>query len=128
VSEVRIVHAGDAIFHQGDRGDHAYVVETGRIELRLADRGEEIVLATRGPGELFGEMAILDDEPRSATAVALQDTRLLVIDREQLRVRIDAVDPVLRLCLQAILGHVRGTLRRLTGGLVEPTPPPSAPA
>jgi len=93
--------------------------------LRLHDGDRSQVLARREPGELFGEMSILDDQPRSATAVAVEDVLLMVVDRAQLTARLDAADPVLRLCIRAVLGHARDNLRRLAGGDVPlPSPPP----
>jgi EAL domain-containing protein (putative c-di-GMP-specific phosphodiesterase class I) len=106
--------AGQTVFSHGERGDCAYVVESGRIHIQLRDGDRVIPLATRVPGELFGEMAIIDDEPRSADAVAAEDAVLLLITREQLNMRLQAADPILRMCMSVVLGHLRGMLRSLT--------------
>ncbi|MEO8668833.1 MAG: cyclic nucleotide-binding domain-containing protein [Bauldia sp.] len=68
---------GKVVFLKGDPGDCAYVVKRGAIEIR--DHGR--VLETVGPGGIFGEMAVIDSEPRSASAVAAGPTDLVVIDR-----------------------------------------------
>jgi CRP-like cAMP-binding protein len=72
--------AGLVLFREGDPGREMYVVHSGRIELtrRMADR--EAHLAYIPPGEFFGEMAILNNRPRSATATVVEDAWLLVID------------------------------------------------
>ncbi len=70
---------GGVVFIKGDAGDIAYVVASGSIEIRESGR----VIETMGPGELFGEMALIDSEPRSASAVAVGPTELLVIDRTE---------------------------------------------
>jgi CRP/FNR family cyclic AMP-dependent transcriptional regulator len=70
---------GGVVFIKGDAGDIAYVVASGSIEIRESGR----VIETMGPGELFGEMALIDSEPRSASAVAVGATELLVIDRTE---------------------------------------------
>src|SRR5947199_7360758 len=58
-----------------------YVIQTGRVQLTRRVRGREAHLATLPPGEFFGEMAIVNNRPRSATATVIEDARALVIDR-----------------------------------------------
>ena len=69
---------GGVVFIKGDPGDHAYVVASGRVEIREGGRVIEVMEV----GELFGEMALIDSEPRSASAVAVDRTELVVIDRQ----------------------------------------------
>jgi EAL domain-containing protein (putative c-di-GMP-specific phosphodiesterase class I) len=71
----RSVRAGDLIFAQGDAADVAYVVESGEVEIRIRADGVARRIALVGPGDLLGEMAVVDDSPRSATAIARLDTR-----------------------------------------------------
>ena len=79
------VSAGDALFHAGDPGDALFIVQSGEIELFIKDTaGQKIVLATPSTGDMFGELAMLDSGPRTATAVALQDSDILVLDRDDL--------------------------------------------
>lgn len=79
------VPAGDALFHAGDPGDALFIVQSGEIELFIKDTaGQKIVLATPSHGDMFGELAMLDSGPRTATAVALQDSDILVLDRDDL--------------------------------------------
>lgn len=74
--------AGALIFSRGDAGDHLLAVTGGRIRLSLSNaEGREIVLTTLGPGEILGEMALLDGHPRSADATAMQETRCLILPR-----------------------------------------------
>lgn len=75
--ERRELDPGEVFFHAGDVGDEMFGVIAGQIELR---RGTE-VLAQIGPGETFGEMAIIDDAPRSLTAVAVDSCVIAVITR-----------------------------------------------
>ena len=69
--------SGETIFEQGDPGDRMYVVIEGAVEIIL--RGESINRLT--PGELFGEMALIDSRPRSATARAAEPTKVVPVDR-----------------------------------------------
>lgn len=79
------VTAGDALFQAGDPGDALFIVQSGEIELFIKDTaGQKIVLATPSAGDMFGELAMLDFGPRTATAVALQDSDILVLDRDDL--------------------------------------------
>jgi CRP/FNR family cyclic AMP-dependent transcriptional regulator len=68
---------GGVVFIKGDSGDFAYVVVSGQVDIRHGGHIVEAMLA----GELFGEMALIDSEPRSASAVAVGPTELAVIDR-----------------------------------------------
>jgi len=73
------------IFHEGDRSDLIYVVLSGRLEVFLADsEGREIVINEMGPGELFGEMS-LDGNPRSASVITSQPSRLSVVSPQAIR-------------------------------------------
>ncbi|TXH06356.1 MAG: EAL domain-containing protein [Nevskiaceae bacterium] len=106
----RNVRAGEQIFAEGDAADCAYVVETGEVEIhaRIDDRVE--CIAVVGPGDLLGEMAVVDDAPRSATAIAAVDTRLTPIDRSQLSSRLQTADPIVRLLLDVVLNRLRNRL------------------
>jgi CRP/FNR family transcriptional regulator, cyclic AMP receptor protein len=72
--------AGTVLFEEGQRGDFMYVVQSGEVEIRRMVGDSERVLAVLPPGEFFGEMAILNARPRSATAVVRVASRLLVIE------------------------------------------------
>lgn len=74
---------GELLFSRGDSGDAFYIIETGHIRIfTLAEEGQELTLNTLGPGEVFGEMALVDDQPRSASAVAVGSTTLRRLHRE----------------------------------------------
>ncbi len=74
--------AGEAVFREGDPGDVMYVLLAGAVDLKKRVEGGETVLSTVDEAnEFFGEMALIDGRPRSASAVAVRDTKLLVVDR-----------------------------------------------
>jgi uncharacterized membrane protein len=77
--------AGQALFQAGEPGDALYIVRSGEIELYIKDTtGQKIVLNVARTGEMFGELSLLDSGPRSATAIALSEAGLLVLDRDDL--------------------------------------------
>ncbi len=70
------------LFSEGDRGEEMYILQSGRVKISKRIRGVEKTLATLEKGEFFGEMAILNDKPRSASAETIEECEMLVIDRK----------------------------------------------
>ncbi|MFZ3136778.1 MAG: cyclic nucleotide-binding domain-containing protein [Thermodesulfovibrionales bacterium] len=75
---------GEIIFKEGDEGDRMYVIQSGRVQITKKTSSGDLTIATLGSGEIFGEMALFDRLPRSATAAALDETRILSIDKKKL--------------------------------------------
>lgn len=101
----RNYRSGQTIFFKGDAGDRMYVIEEGHVKIALASpEGKEIILAVLGGGDFFGELALIEDEPRSADAVAKEDCRLLILDREVFRRFVEA-HPQAGLGLMAVLSR-----------------------
>src|SRR5678815_2164284 len=70
------------VFFENEEGDSFFMILEGRIKVTiLGDDGREIILSMLGAGDFFGEMALLDNEPRSATAIAVEETELLSLNR-----------------------------------------------
>lgn len=85
VIDLRTLAAGETLFKTGEPGDSLFIVKSGEIELFIKDTaGQKIVLTIAMPGQVFGELALLDLGPRTATAYALSDTELLELDRGDL--------------------------------------------
>jgi EAL domain-containing protein (putative c-di-GMP-specific phosphodiesterase class I) len=101
---------GDKIFAEHDLADCAYVIESGEVEIHTTVDGLSRCVAIIGPGSLLGEMGILDNTPRSATAVARSDALLTVIERNQLASRLQSSDPVVRLVVDVLLNRLRSQL------------------
>lgn len=71
--------AGDVLVRQGDPGAGLFVIESGRVRVMRHEEGSARELAVMGPGEVFGEMALLDEYPRSATVTAIEPTRVILL-------------------------------------------------
>jgi len=76
---------GETVFHSGDPGGEIFILRNGRVELFVENTdGQKIVLAENEQGDVIGELSFLDGGPRTATAVAREDTQMLVLDRVRL--------------------------------------------
>lgn len=82
ICHTRKYHANEPIFDEGERGDRLYVLVAGKVDIRKQHEGGSDHLATVHPGEVFGEMALVDQEPRSAAAVAQTDCMLIEVNAE----------------------------------------------
>lgn len=83
VARERSYPKNSVILFEDDPGDALYVVATGQVKVVLiGEDGREVILSVMGPGEFFGEMSLLDDEPRSAHVIAMEDSALAVLRRE----------------------------------------------
>jgi DNA-binding NarL/FixJ family response regulator len=80
ICRTRQFGAGTFVFHEGERGNSMFVLVAGALEIQLEVGGERRVLVQMGPGDCFGEMAIIDDEPRSADAVAASDCTVIEVN------------------------------------------------
>jgi CRP-like cAMP-binding protein len=106
----RRYQAGVAIFHRDDAGAALYIIHTGHVKLVLASpEGREITVRVLGPGDFFGEMALLDDGPRSASALALEPVEAMTLDRATFAAML-ARHPAIASAFLAVLGaHLRRT-------------------
>jgi EAL domain-containing protein (putative c-di-GMP-specific phosphodiesterase class I) len=105
--------AGDILIRQGERGECAFYLEQGRVEiLTLRPGGDIVSIATRGPGSLIGEMAIIDCGPRLATVRAIEDCTALEITRDEFAHRLAHGDPVVRLFTEVIVARFRDVMSR----------------
>ena len=98
---------------QGDPGESAYIIESGRVEILVTGRNGKVQnVGTRGPGTMIGEMALVDNAPRTATVQAVENCVLLEITKEDFSNRLQKADPILRMTSQVILTRYRDTLTR----------------
>lgn len=101
---------GEVICHQGEPGDRMYVIQAGRVEVLREEGDAEVVLRELAAGDVFGEMAIIERQPRSATVRAKGTARILTLDRRAFLTRVHE-DPSLA---YRILEEMSRRIRRLT--------------
>ncbi len=105
----RTLSAGEILFEEGDPGEQAYIIESGVIRIFKPGGHEgEIVLATIGRGEIVGEMALVDNQPRMASARAVEDTVLVVIPRGEFEARLERTDKVTHKLMNVLVNRCRG--------------------
>ncbi|MEM7426968.1 MAG: EAL domain-containing protein [Pseudomonadota bacterium] len=122
------VPRGEVLFREGDAGQHAYAIESGLVQICVERSGKRVAVANLGKGEIFGEMAIISEGPRSATAVALEDCQLLRLEAQQFHHRMEAMDPVMRMVVDVMLSRLRRTLEQLDSLPENPRMPEEPPA
>lgn len=117
----KFIKAGTQLFATGDRGEHMYLVQSGRIRLWRGEPDHPVVLAEVGPNCLFGEMALIDEGTRSACAHAVEDTTLIVISGEKVRQRLSEADPFVASIVRILARNLRasnGHLEDLMGQML----------
>ncbi|SMF20928.1 EAL domain-containing protein [Pseudobacteriovorax antillogorgiicola] len=124
ISQRKRFKAGELVFREGQSGDCAYIIESGRIEIFIGDDDNPVTLTHLGEGEIFGEMSVIDGSPRSASARAIEPCELVLVSSEAISERIDSADPIVRLLISMLLTRMRQANQSATGGpkIVQPEP------
>ena len=115
------VKEGEEILAEGETGREMYVIEEGRVEIYRKSDGAERSLGVLEAGDFFGEMGLLDDQPRGASARAASDARLLLIDHT-------TFDQMLRQYPEVSIRIMRSLCQRLRAAAAEAPPPKKEPA
>lgn len=107
ILERRFVPRGAVILEEGEEaGNTAYLVQSGKVQAFSEQNGKKIVLAQMGPGEIFGEMALIFDGPRSASVEAVDDCNLITINRQTLAKKLDEADATIRAIVYMLIKRV----------------------
>jgi CRP/FNR family transcriptional regulator, cyclic AMP receptor protein len=104
----RSYRRGEVVFHQGDPGDTVHLIQTGRVKVVLdAESGDEAVVAILSPGDCFGELALIDGEPRSATIEALESLETICITRRDFMEFLRSHPQAMERLLMVLAGMIR---------------------
>ena len=98
---------GDYVFKEGSFGSRAFIVESGEIEILKMVMGRGKVIGRVNSGAIFGKMALIDDQPRMASARVSQATTVIVISRPMFQAKLDDTDPFIKGLLTILSDHVR---------------------
>jgi EAL domain-containing protein (putative c-di-GMP-specific phosphodiesterase class I) len=101
--------AGQSVFREGDWGEDAYLIEMGKVDITVSRNGEEVTVATLHEGEMFGEIALVDRLPRTASVVVVEDCTLIPITRELVVAKMKQSDPLLSHLLGVVVSRYRET-------------------
>ena len=111
VLERVVFEPAEYVFKDGEEGNSAYVLQDGLIEIVKGSGDDEVILGTIDKGGIFGEMALIDDEPQMASARAGDPRTVIVIDRQMFRNKLAKSDPFVR----GLLGIFTKNLRSMAG-------------
>ena len=100
---------GQTIFKEGQSGNHAYLIRTGSVSIYKTVAGQKHRLTTMFPGQILGEMAIINDELRSASAQAKEYCQLLVMDESTLTAALDDTLPIIKALLNQLIHRIKET-------------------
>ncbi|MBC7951843.1 MAG: cyclic nucleotide-binding domain-containing protein [Rhodospirillaceae bacterium] len=103
----KVFEPGALIFDEGEPGHEAYVVEYGRVAIFKSVKGQRVELGLVIQGGIFGEMALIDDQPRMASAMAEVETACVVIAKERLTEQLEKAPKGVRTIVGALLGNIR---------------------
>ncbi len=104
------------IFSDGDDGGIAFVIESGQVEISKNQNGQKLVLGVLGQNAIFGELAVLGEGPRMATATALESTVCLAISESEIQSRMDSTDPFMRTLIRILVDNLTNTSKHIFDG------------
>ncbi len=96
ILERRFVAAGTVLMKEGDEPNCAFLIQSGLVGIYGEKHGQQVELARLGVGEICGEMALFNDEKRTATVKVIEDCNLIVISRQTLKEKLERSDPTIR--------------------------------
>ncbi|MCK4422280.1 Crp/Fnr family transcriptional regulator [candidate division WOR-3 bacterium] len=102
------LQAGETLFNEGDKGDKMYLIKIGKIRIVKELEGKSKTLAILDDGAFFGEMAVLDNRPRSAAAIAETDVHLIIVDREAFLLKVNE-NPFIKYVISTLTQRLRKT-------------------
>jgi CRP/FNR family cyclic AMP-dependent transcriptional regulator len=105
---------GDKIFAEGDTGDRAYIVESGIVEISRDVGGKKMTLGTIEKNGIFGEMALIDEATRIASATAMIETVCIPVPKQAIQAHLASADPLLRKLVQVLLSNARSLSDHIT--------------
>jgi EAL domain-containing protein (putative c-di-GMP-specific phosphodiesterase class I) len=110
-----IFKKGEILMHQDALEGSAYIIESGTVEILLEKEGQLLQISTRGPGSIVGEMAMIDDRPRTATVRALDECHVIEVTRDDFLRHVESADPIIKMVMRVIVTRYRDMVARIEG-------------
>ena len=108
------IQAGETIFGEGDDGDRAYIVEHGSVEISKDVGGKKVTLGNIEANGIFGEMALIDEETRIASAVAIVESVLIPVPKVAVQAHLGNADPLVRKLVHVLVSNARSLSDHIT--------------
>jgi CRP/FNR family cyclic AMP-dependent transcriptional regulator len=115
IHERRVIRKGATILREGETGDLAFLIQSGSVEVFTQQGGKDVVLARLKAGDIFGEMALLTDEPRAASVRAVEETSLIILERALFEQKLEKTDPTIRAIVQMLAKRITTSNKTLFG-------------
>lgn len=107
INRIKVFMKGDIIFHEGQPSDHFYVLQKGEVEVSIRKNEKRFVIGTLGPGEFFGEMGLLSNEPRSASCRAITQVEVARISNEDFKKVLKSSHPLVGKIINVLLKRLK---------------------
>jgi CRP-like cAMP-binding protein len=118
----RTYNAGDVIFREGDVGAEMFIIQSGKVKItKLIKGGVEKTLVILGPGDFFGEMAVIDKDNRSATATAVEPSRLISLDEDVFEQHMQTNPKIVKKILKNLTTRLRETNQQIANLMIRDT-------
>lgn len=112
--EVKKFNKDEIIFKEGSKGAEAFVIKSGFVEIQKNINGNDVLLAILGKGNIFGEMALMNNEVRTATAISSEDTELVVVGKKQYAALLDQSPKIISSIVTSLIERLDETSSRLS--------------
>jgi CRP/FNR family transcriptional regulator, cyclic AMP receptor protein len=118
----RSYNADESIFHEGDLGNEMFIIQSGKVKItkQLKD-GVEKTLVILGPGDFFGEMAVIDKDVRSANAVAMEPSRLIALDESVFEMHMQTNPKIVKKILKNLTSRLREANQQIANLMIKDT-------
>jgi CRP-like cAMP-binding protein len=115
----RTYNPGDVIFREGDLGNEMFIIQSGKVKISKQLKDGEKTLVILGPGDFFGEMAVIDKDVRSANATALEGSRLIALDEEVFEMHMQSNPKIVKKILKNLTARLRDANQQIANLLIK---------
>ena len=103
----RVFPKGAVILKEGEMGDSVFIIVEGKVEIRMGGEENPKTLATRSRGDVIGELALFDNHPHMASAVAIEETVVTTMTKKEFQRRVEEMDPAMRGIVMLLVKRTR---------------------